>query len=117
MKITLVSPVLKTGDTADISNDHPVSVLPCFLKICVMCNRLYKYLIDQKILHPQHVITQLVDQIYKLFENNNYTASIFVHLSKTFDTVNHIILLKKLKIYGTTVANLTWFSSYLTNRK
>ena len=47
-----------------------------------MYNRLYKYLSNQKILHPQqfglrkshsteHVIAQLVDQIYESFENDN----------------------------------------------
>ena len=55
MKIAIVSPVFKTGDTADISNYRPISVLPCFSKIfeCVMYNRLCKYLTDLKILHPQ----------------------------------------------------------------
>ena len=55
MKITIVLPVFKTGDTADISNYHPVSFLPCFSKILewVIYNCLYKYLTDQKILHPQ----------------------------------------------------------------
>ena len=33
MKIAIVSPVYKTVDTADISNYHPISVLPCFSKI------------------------------------------------------------------------------------
>ena len=84
MKIVIVSPVFKTGDTADISNYRPISVLPCFSKILerVMYNRLHKYLTDQKILHPpqfgfrkghsaEHAIVQLVDQIYESFENDN----------------------------------------------
>ena len=33
MKITIVSPVFKTGDTTDISHYRPISVLPCFSKI------------------------------------------------------------------------------------
>ena len=37
MKIAIVSPIFKTGDTADISNYRPISVLPCFSK---MYNRL-----------------------------------------------------------------------------
>ena len=72
----MVSLVLKTGDNADISNYHPISVYPYISKILkrVMYNRLYKYLTDQKILHPrqfgfrkghsaEHAITQVVDQI------------------------------------------------------
>ena len=123
LKIAMVSPVFKTGDTADISNYRPISILPCFSKILerVMYNRLYKYLTDQKILHPQqfgfrkghsteHAIVQLADQISESFEH-------FCHLSKAFDTVDHTILLKKLEIYGITIANLAWFRSYLTNRR
>ena len=54
MKIAIVSPIFKTGDTTDISNYRTISVFPCFSKILerVMYNRLYKYLTEQKILHP-----------------------------------------------------------------
>ena len=38
-------------------------------------------------------------------------------MSKAFDTVDHSILLKKLQLYGITDKNLTWFQSYLSNRK
>ena len=91
MKIAIVSPLFKTGDTADISNYRTISVLHCLSKILerVMSNRLYKYLTDQKILHPQqfgfqkgysteHAIAQLADQIYESFENDNYIVGIFV---------------------------------------
>ena len=130
MKIAIVSPIFKTGDTADISNYRPISVLPCFSKILerVMYNRLYKYLTDQKILRPQqfgfrkghsteHAIVQLVDQIYESFENDKSTVGIFIDLSKAFDTADHAILLKKPEIYGIRGANLAWFRSYQTNRK
>ena len=130
LKIAIVSPILKTGDIADISNLRSISVLLCFSKILerVMYNRLYQYLTDQKILHSQqvgfrkrhsteHAIVQFVDQTYESFENDNYTVGIFVNLSKAFDTVDHEILLKKLEIYGIMGANLTWFRNYLKNRK
>ena len=92
-----------------------------------MYNYLYKYLTDQKILHPQqfgflkfhsieHAIAQLVDQIYESFENDNYTVRSFIDLSKAFNTVDSTMLLKKLEIYGIMGANVAWFRSYLTNR-
>ena len=130
MKIAIVSPVFKTGYTADICNYRPISVLPCFSKIFerLMHDCLYNYLTDQKILHPQqfwfrkyysteHAVLQLLDQIYELFENDNCTVGIFGDLSKTFDTLDHTILLKKLEIYGIACAQVAWFRSCLTYRK
>ena len=38
-------------------------------------------------------------------------------MSKTFDTLHHSILLKKLKFYSITDKKLAWFQSYLSNRK
>ena len=71
----------------------------------------------QKGYSTEHAISQLVDQIYESFENGNYIIGIFVDLSKAFDTVDYTILLKKLEIYGITIANLAWFRSYLKNRR
>ena len=125
-----LSHVFKIADTVKVSNYRTISVIPCFSKILerIMCNRLYKYLTDQKILHPQqfgfqkgqsieHEIVQLVDKIYESFEIGNYTVSIFVELSKAFHAVDHTIFLKELEINGITGVNLAQFMSYPTNRK
>ena len=59
----------------------------------------------------------LIDQINSSFENSHFTLDVFIDLSKTFDTVDHHILVPKLENYGVNGKNLSWFQSYLKNRK
>ena len=91
-----------------------------------MCNLLYKYLKEDNILYEKRfsfqvgystsdAIVQLVDKIFDSFEKEQFTLGVFIDLSKAFDTVDHSILLKKLKIYGITGKNLAWFQSYLSD--
>ena len=93
-----------------------------------MYNRLYQYLTANKILYSKqlgfqkryssdHTTVHLVDQTRESFEYNKYTLGVFIDFSKAFDTVDHWILLKKLKLYDVTDRNHSWFKSFLSNRK
>ena len=44
-----------------------------------------------------------------------YGCGIFIDLKKAFGTVNHTILLNKLKHYDIRGSGLKWFTSYLSN--
>ena len=126
-----MTPIYKAGANSDTSNYRPISILPCFSKIleCLMYNRLYKYLNENNILYEKQfgfqseysindAIVQSVDKIFDSFEKGQFiTLEVCIDLSKAFDTVGYSILLKKLKLYGTTEKNLAWFESYLSNRK
>ena len=42
---------------------------------------------------------------------------VFIGLKKAFDTVDHDILCKKIEFYGAQQRELSWFRSFLANRK
>ena len=131
LKIVKVTPVFKTGDLTEISNNRLISVLPCFPKILerIMHIRLYSYLANEKILYSkqfgfqkghstEHPIAQLADQIHESFKNDNNTLFYWFLLiyprPLTLLTMN---IIKKPENYGIKDTNLAWSRSYLENRK
>ena len=65
----------------------------------------------------EHVLGQLVGQVVKNLEQKKDTVSIFLDLSKAFDMLQHNIILDKMEKYGLRGVTLSWFKSYLGNRK
>ena len=65
----------------------------------------------------EHVILQFTRDIAQNVDNGKFTLGVFIDLLKAFDTVDHQILLKKLKRYGVNEKALTWLRSYLFQRK
>ena len=58
-----------------------------------------------------------IDDWYSGLNLNKLVGLTFINLKKAFDTVNHEILCKKLEHYGIQQREITWFRSYLFNRK
>ena len=65
----------------------------------------------------EHSILQLVNDVSSSFERGEYTIEIFLGLPKAFDTLDHEILISKLKYYGIKGKTLKWLKSYLSERK
>ena len=91
-----------------------------------MANRLTKYLNDYSLLSTSQYGFQrglstymaLSDLQYNISEatnNNMVSIGVFFNISKTFDTVNHAILLSKLDNFGMRGVVKSWFTDYLYN--
>ena len=128
LEIAKVTSIYKAGNSSNISNYRPMSVLRCFSKMQerIMYGRLQKYLKDQNILYDnqfgfqtghstEQAIAQLTDQIYEAFDKNKYNLGVFIDLTKAFDIIDHSILLRKLELFGITDRNYAWIMSYLSN--
>ena len=50
-------------------------------------------------------------------DKDEVTGLVFIDFRKAFDTVDHKLLLRKLPIYGSSDAAVSWIKSYLSNRK
>ena len=81
---------------------------------------LYKHQYGFRSKHSTiHPVLQLIKFIADPNDKNtkDATLAIFIDLSKTFDTINHDILLHKLQLYGISGIRNSWFANYLSNRK
>jgi hypothetical protein len=79
---------------------------------------LYKHQFGFKKNHSTDMaLITLLNKIINALESNQHVIGIFLDFAKAFDTVDHNILLTKLSHYGFRGNVLSWFKSYLFNRK
>ena len=130
LKVAVVKPIFKTGDSASFSNYRPISILPLLSKILekIIYNRLMTHFSYNKLLSEKQFgfrkglatympILLIQELITKAFEEEEHIVGIFLDLKKAFDTVDHIILCNKLHKYGLSGKALHILKSYLANRK
>ena len=130
-KIARVTPVFKNkGSKKDTCNYRPISVVTHLSKILETCiqTQLMQYLeihnlisSDQSAFMKKHStqtsLHKLMDDIITTKDTNTNILMCFLDIQKCFDTIDHKLLLHKLSKYGIQNTSLSWFSSYLTNRR
>ena len=112
-----------------IINYRPISLLITISKVLEKINyrHVYSFLEKNNLLHQsqygfrtkhncEQAILEFTASILHAMEDGAHGASIFLDLSKAFDTLNHHVLLDKLDKIGIRGLASNWFSSYLNGR-
>ena len=138
LKISKVIPLFKKGDDKLFSNYRPISlstISKIFEKVIFMqvseyfennnliFNSQYgfrkKHSTEMAALHLTDCLNFQMETDCLNFQMDDMRTplNIFLDLSKAFDTLNHDILLAKLKHYGINGIAYTLFETYIRNRK
>ena len=129
-KVNKVSPHFKKGDKTKGENWRPVTDIVFVSKLAeaAVFDQVADHFSANKLWHPNHhgfrpnhstgtALSQLYDLWIRNAEDTKLTAALLLDLSAAFDVVDHHILLEKLKLYNFSDETISWFKSYLEDRR
>ena len=130
-KIAKIIPVFKAGDRQNPTNFQPISILSSLNKIFekILLKDIMDFLLTTNQITEQQfgfqpkkstnqaLVEKNVERIRRLLDSNMNVLGLFLDASKAFDTVDHWILVKKLKNYGIRGIALLFIERYLQKRK
>ncbi|XP_074030330.1 uncharacterized protein [Leptinotarsa decemlineata] len=107
LKIATIIPLHKGGDLDNPANFRPIALLPVLSKIIEKLSSK----------GTQDAIFSLMENLYTNLNDRESSAAMFCDLTKAFDCVDHMLLLRKLEVYGFRGSALLWFETYLSHRR
>ena len=122
-----LTPIHKKDSKEPADNYRPISLLPIVSKILERCvySRFYDHVAhlispsQHGFLRNRSCVTQLLSVLQVIgqdLDRNTQTDVLYLDFAKAFDSVDHTILLAKLRCYGVTGSALDWFVNYLNGR-
>ena len=113
LKVAKVLPLYKKGDEHFFDNYRPISLLPAISKVIekIVYNQLYDYFVKNNLIYDSQygfrqlhstelAALEITDRLTQNMDNGKISITIYLDLSKAFDTLNHNILIEKLNYYG-----------------
>ena len=102
-----IIPIYKEGDTRNLGDYRPISILPIVSKVFEkgIFKQFYKHLNDNMLVskfqsgfRPGHytitTLLQMCDNWYENMDNGKLTGVVFIDIRKAFDSIDHSIMLK-----------------------
>ena len=129
LKAAIVIPVFKKGNTELLNNYRPISLLPVMSKIFekVLNTQLTEiiengYIDDNQFgfrrgHSTEDALIKFADKVQRELAENKHVVSVFVDVSKAFDSCDHGILITKIKKTGLNDIGIKLIESYLKDRK
>ena len=127
IKQSEVIPIYKKLDPLEKENYRPVSLLPLVSKVFerIIYKQINTYVEDEisnyvgfrKSHGTQHSLVIILERWKQAIDKGEYISVMYMDLSKAFDTINHDLLLAKLRAYGFSASLLNGLHSYLKCRK
>ena len=129
-KIARVTLIFKSGAKKDVNNHRSISVISVFSRILerIVHIQLFELLVANKVIKRNQsafqklhsTVTSLIcstDSLYENIDCKKLNLTIFLDLKKAFDTVDHTIMIEKLRAYGIKGIPGNRFKFYLDNRQ
>ena len=119
--------IFKNGSVIDPNNCKPISILTIFSKVLEkLFHNLIFFINKRNILHSNQfgfrknksnsmAVAQVLCSLLNKCKANKKVVLTLLDVKKTFDFIDHDLLLIKLKHYGIRGTQLYWLCSYLTN--